>query len=254
MKSIRTRKKKEQEKKYDVNNAKPIRFKGFTRLERKQITAPWWDHPCAGTLYKLLEHGTIYPISEFDIGEMIGWGKRVVQNQMNHIIKKSVFNESIETTLQFVNGSTRRQYTFDPALRNENFEQIHKTMLRTHYRSKYGMTAPEELVQKLLIEMYGKEEWKFTGKRTIKNRIGTKYPDFTHFKHPWLIEVFGDYWHGRLFTQRAPEKNERDRIKYFFKLHYNCLVIWEHELCNKEKIKQVERKIDVFNNSLKRLI
>jgi len=57
--------------------------------------------------------------------------------------------------------------------------------------------------------------------------IGSKNPDFVHnnVKNK-VIEIFGDYWHKG--------ENPQERVDYFHKYGYDCLVIWEHELEDKE--------------------
>ena len=68
--------------------------------------------------------------------------------------------------------------------------------------------------------------------------IGTKCPDFANFKNKLIIELFGDYWH----RGQTGDK----RIKYFAKYKYKTLIIWEHELKNRE---QVIEKIRRFINN-----
>ncbi len=61
--------------------------------------------------------------------------------------------------------------------------------------------------------------------------IGGKVPDFIHESENKLIEIFGDYWHKG--------NNPQDRIDFFKKYGYECLVIWASELKDVERI--VER-------------
>lgn len=57
--------------------------------------------------------------------------------------------------------------------------------------------------------------------------IAGKCPDYWN-GNSHLIELFGDYWHRG--------QDPQVRINYFAENGFNCLVIWEHELLNKEDI------------------
>lgn len=68
------------------------------------------------------------------------------------------------------------------------------------------------------------------GQLTIKGRT----PDFSDGNGK-LIELFGEYWH-------EPEE-EKDRIDFFRRHGYHCLVLWENEL---EKNNSLLQKITDF--------
>lgn len=57
--------------------------------------------------------------------------------------------------------------------------------------------------------------------------IGGKSPDFWNGDHK-LIELYGDYWHRGEDSQK--------RVDYFANYGYGCLVIWEDELKDREKV------------------
>ena len=62
--------------------------------------------------------------------------------------------------------------------------------------------------------------------------IGTMCPDFIHNNdQKKVIEVFGDYWHTK--GGRDGEEERKEKLK---KLGWECLVIWEHELKNKDYV------------------
>ena len=57
--------------------------------------------------------------------------------------------------------------------------------------------------------------------------LGNKVPDFVNTNgQKKVIELYGDYWHRN--------DKEEDRINYFKKFGYNTLIVWEHELKNKD--------------------
>lgn len=68
--------------------------------------------------------------------------------------------------------------------------------------------------------------WKFVGDGYTF--IAGKVPDFINFKKKKIIEMFGAYWHDR--------SEEGERIKHFRRFGYDCLVIWDYELCEEEKV------------------
>ncbi len=57
-----------------------------------------------------------------------------------------------------------------------------------------------------------------------------------------IIELFGDYWHTKKI--RYYRDTEMGRIEYFKKYGYSCLVIWEKEL---KDLNKVLEKIRNFN-------
>ena len=85
-----------------------------------------------------------------------------------------------------------------------------------------------------LLDFYFPNQWKYTGDgKEEEFVVGSKVPDFTNISgQNQLIEHYGDYHHRG--------QNPQDRIDYFKKYGFECLVIWEHELQDpitlKEKI------------------
>lgn len=103
--------------------------------------------------------------------------------------------------------------------------------------------------EKQLLTILSQNNFVYTGDWSIE--IGGRNPDFINKDKNLIVELFGDYWHGEKFRQEklndfsSNEEHERERIEYFEKYGYKCLVIWEHELKNIEKVNQ---KIEeVFN-------
>lgn len=66
-----------------------------------------------------------------------------------------------------------------------------------------------------------------------------KNPDFIvpgpDPKHPRrgvtkVVEAFGDFWHSRMFTGKAPFAHEQELIEAFAEIGIECLVVWESEV------------------------
>ena len=99
------------------------------------------------------------------------------------------------------------------------------------------MTKPERHMEAILKE--AGLPYKFVGGNRLQ--VGNKYPDFVHKEGgKKLIEVYGDYWHRG--------QNPQDRIDYFEKHGYACIVIWEKEL--KEQPEDVLEWIIEFDEDI----
>lgn len=67
--------------------------------------------------------------------------------------------------------------------------------------------------------------------------IGGRNPDFARRGHSKkCIELYGDYWHRN--------DDPQERIDHFAKYGWECLVIWEHELRDEQKVKERVTKFD----------
>lgn len=79
-----------------------------------------------------------------------------------------------------------------------------------------------------------------------KKWIGGKNPDFINIQgQKKVIELFGDYWHSKKVTGKSKKEHRKERQAHFAKYGYKCLVVWEHELENIDKLKI---KLKDFNN------
>lgn len=45
-----------------------------------------------------------------------------------------------------------------------------------------------------------------------------------------VVEAFGDFWHSRMFTGKAPFAHEQDLIEAYAEIGITCLVLWESEV------------------------
>ena len=73
-----------------------------------------------------------------------------------------------------------------------------------------------------------------------------KCPDFIHVSQKKIIEHFGDWCHGAGITGISNEQHAQERIDCFTKEGYQTLIIWEHELCDRELL---EKKLQNFHKS-----
>lgn len=62
-----------------------------------------------------------------------------------------------------------------------------------------------------------------------------------------VVEVFGDFWHSRIFTGKAPFDHEQELIEAFAEIGITCLIIWESEV--KADLETVKSRITSFVHS-----
>ena len=117
---------------------------------------------------------------------------------------------------------------------------------------KNSPNKPEKKIINILDEIFDKETYVYTGNRTFW--VNRRNPDFVCRKEKKIIEFFGDYSHG--FEYRLKYGNDSktnsehvaDRINYFKKYNFDCLIIWEHEM---KDLTEVKEKIKKFHNGEK---
>lgn len=59
-----------------------------------------------------------------------------------------------------------------------------------------------------------------------------------------VVEAFGDFWHSRMFTGRAPFDHEQELIDAYADIGIQCMVVWEGEL--KRDPESVQERLRVF--------
>jgi G:T-mismatch repair DNA endonuclease (very short patch repair protein) len=73
--------------------------------------------------------------------------------------------------------------------------------------------------------------------------LSGKNPDFINVNgQKKLIELFGDYWHNK---KHFPQSNDEQSLSQHYKKYgFKCLIIWEKELKNSEKVIQKIREFE----------
>ena len=120
---------------------------------------------------------------------------------------------------------------------DENYRE--KVIMNTLKSSHIKPNKPEKLLNRLLNKLVP-NEYKINVKGQVMI-LGSKIPDFINVNgQKKIIEMFGDYWHSDEFIKRRGcyEDTEVGRIKYFRKLGWKTLIIWEHELKDLSKVKE----------------
>lgn len=129
-----------------------------------------------------------------------------------------------------------------PKCREEKRSETSKRLWREEsYQKKVARALaiapnkPEKYLLGLLKELFP-GEYEFTG--DFKFWLDGRNPDFMNVNgKKKLIELFGDYWHK--------DDDPKDRIDHYKRFGFDTLVIWEHELENKNKL---VNKLEKFHN------
>ena len=103
--------------------------------------------------------------------------------------------------------------------------------------SNANPNKPEKLLDKLLSQSLPKK-FQFVGDGKLI--IGGFNPDFVNKANTKIIEMYGDYWHN-LATAK---KRDKRRLRTYKKHGYKILIVWEHELKNLDKVKEIILKFD----------
>lgn len=103
--------------------------------------------------------------------------------------------------------------------------------------SKALARRPNKLELKMLeiLEQTFPGDWQYTGDGKVI--LGKLIPDFININgKKKIIEVFGQYWHTGERAKTRINLTEKGRIKEYQKLGFGCLVLWDRDIENKEKV------------------
>jgi len=81
-------------------------------------------------------------------------------------------------------------------------------------------------------------QFEYNGDFSLGISLNGYIPDFVNINgRKQVIEFFGSYWHQK------PSRGEKNRVKHYKEIGWDCLVVWDIELRNPESLKQ---KIQAF--------
>ena len=113
----------------------------------------------------------------------------------------------------------------------ETIKILRDVLIKNRKKGIYNI-VPNKKEQELyeFLQKVVPDEYKFVGDgKTID--VGGLMPDFININgQRKLIELYGDYWHDG--------DDEGHRIFYFRLFGYETLIIWEHELKDKDKLRE----------------
>lgn len=82
-------------------------------------------------------------------------------------------------------------------------------------------------------------DFKYNGDFSQGITIGGRVPDFVNMNgRKQVIELFGDWFHSKEFAEHFNRTfvSVEDKIAHYKKFGFDCLVVWENELKNKETV------------------
>ena len=133
--------------------------------------------------------------------------------------------------------TTKRKIGLKTRERCENFEYKERLVKAIMKGWQKRPNKPERLLIKFLNQIFP-DEFKYVGDGQLI--LGGKCPDFLNINgKKKLIELFGDYWHSKERTGIEPKEHERKRIEHFKRFGFDTLIIWEHELKDLKRSKNV---------------
>lgn len=102
-----------------------------------------------------------------------------------------------------------------------------------------------EIILDKFLQKICQSKYKFVGNGEFV--LDGKCPDFLNIDgKKKLIELYGDYWHGKNRTGKTKKEAENERIFHFEHFGYDTLVIWESELKN---LLVLKKRILKFNKA-----
>lgn len=130
-------------------------------------------------------------------------------------------------------ATSRVNWGVDHPMKNREYARKHLERMGTNMNP----TLPERLVASMAPSLL------YTGNRTYWRWFPTlkkhKNPDFI-LPGPdpakpkkgvtRVVEVFGDFWHSRMMTGKAPFDHEQELIEAYADIGIQCLILWESEV------------------------
>lgn len=204
---------------------------GMTRDEYTEI---WEDECLLGFLYCLWK--TNMPLTYQEIGLEIGWGKRTVKSQ-NEMLSKTIIGRSLRITPVKVYRRNSKEAWFikNKDYINTSFDEVVRIIRQVHYKTNPNKPNKCEQALLTLANKIHPGEWKFTGARFGKNRIGRFYPDLTNHLRRWVLEHYGSWCH-------QPE-DEWKKEKNYADNGYRTISIWDYDVINRNKYKTLIEKV-----------
>jgi hypothetical protein len=209
---------------------------GVSEQEYRKI---YNDNVKEGIIYALHKHTPKRMLTMSEIGEIIGWGRCAVKNNLitpSGLTKTGLLRTSIK---KFKGVMTKSGDTWF-YLNNPAFSELFYDELRCLYLNKtppkgHNPNGCELGVLIICNELYP-QKFSFTGARKRENCISGKYPDIKHDDYPIIIEHAGGRFHDLDYEEK--------RVKFWKGLGYHCLVIWNYD----------ERDKNIHKNRIKEFV
>jgi len=122
--------------------------------------------------------------------------------------------------------------------------ELHSLIQKKHFQDEnfikkfvQGSKVSPNKTELMLIELLSQLNLKYEYVGNYKIWIEGRNPDFIDKDAKKIIEFFG-YRHREEFTKEPNSAHEDKRVKHYQKYGYNCLVLWDEDLTNKETLSQ----------------
>ena len=156
-------------------------------------------------------------------------GRHSNENQRNKFVLSSLGKPSLKK-----NKTLEEQYGEDKARIIK--QKISKSCIEDHKNNpeKYLTSNSTEINkdEKRILQIITRfnPQFEFVGNGRFWKTIEKKHfnPDFINRKDYQIVEYFGDHWHEL--------EEEKERIRVYKSIGYDCLIIWGHELRNEEEV------------------
>jgi len=167
------------------------------------------------------------------IGNKRGLGKGAsrigVKHTEEHKRKIGLAHIGIRTTLGYKFTKEQSANLSRARLKQWSNPLYRDAQVRAMVRAAHIMPNRAEMKLSYILRHTVPKTFYYNGDFRLGISVGGKIPDFVNMNsRKQVIELFGDYWHRG--------QNPENLIKYYAQYHYDCLVIWEHELADKKSV------------------
>ena len=212
-------------------------------LTRDEYSDPYEDNALLAFVYFLYkDRGK--GLSYLNIGTLSGWGWRTIKSGQESLRKRSIISGSIKCRTLMGTKKQKRWYMNNPDYLNSEWEKLRAIVKLTHYqKDPEKPNKPEGLLLEIANEV-NQDEWKYTGGRLMKNRIGKYYPDLINERRMVIIEHYGSWVHH--------SKDEIVKELYYREnFGYRTISIWDYEEKDRNKVKRkIKESMILFENCI----
>jgi len=208
--------------KYSKKGCKNLKASETTKRLHREGKLKVWNKNLSGKEY--LKH--------YKEGET--W---LIKKQKDKKIQKEFIEKALKTKKErgsmpkgenhFMYGKTKE----NSELARKSSERMKKGgALKARKANKSRPNKPEKIIINLIKQHNLNFIYVGDNKKWFKGKTQSFNPDFINEDENKIIEFFGNYWH------KDTQEKDKERLKTHSKYGYKTLVIWEHELKNKEQI------------------
>lgn len=164
---------------------------------------------------------------------------------VDHPLQSEVFLEALRNTCRERYGND--YFLWSESHRSENIAKygVDHPMKNREYARKHlermgpnmGPTLPERLTASYaptLLYTGNRTYWRWLPKLSKHKNpdfiLPGPYPEKPKKDVTRVVEVFGNFWHSRIFTGKAPFDHEQDLIEAYADIGIDCLILWESEI------------------------